>query len=56
MEKSEKDVGFERPPSNDSSNVATVDENEKLGFWTRMGVTPESFMRRKASKDDNLLN
>ncbi len=31
-------------------------KQEKLGFWTRMGCTPESFMRRKSSKDDNFLN
>ncbi|KAG0649076.1 Amino-acid permease inda1 [Hyphodiscus hymeniophilus] len=43
------------PEYGSASNVYTH-EHEKLGFWTRMGVTPESFKQRTASDDDNLLN
>jgi amino acid transporter len=56
----EKDVGIVSPanstsiPEYDSDNIRVT--QEKLGFWTRMGCTPESFQRRTSSKDDNLLN
>jgi amino acid permease len=43
------------PEYGSDSNVYTQ-EHEKLGFWTRMGVTPDSFKRRTSSADDNLLN
>jgi amino acid permease len=58
--KTEKDVGIVSPsnsaslPEYDSDNIEVT--YEKLGFWTRMGCTPESFKRRTSSKDDNLLN
>ncbi|PMD21552.1 putative amino-acid permease inda1 [Hyaloscypha hepaticicola] len=41
-------------PEYESDNIDV--HHEKLGFWTRMGVTPESFKQRTTSKDDNLLN
>jgi amino acid transporter len=55
----EKDVGIISPthsatPEYESDNIDV--NHEKLGFWTRMGVTPESFKQRTTSKDDNLLN
>jgi hypothetical protein len=55
----EKDVGIISPtnsasPEYESDNIDVT--HEKLGFWTRMGVTPESFKQRTTSKDDNLLN
>lgn len=31
-------------------------EHEKLGFWTRMGVTPESFQRRNTKGAEHQLN
>lgn len=31
-------------------------EYYKLGFWTRMGCTPESFKRRTAADKSNQLN
>ena len=33
-----------------------TEEYEKLGFWTRMGCTPESFQRRPMSDKHNQLN
>lgn len=36
-----------------SGDVATY---EQLGFWTRMGCTPESFKRRNTSDKFNPLN
>jgi amino acid permease len=55
----EKDVGIVSPansavPEYDSDDIHVT--HEKLGFWTRMGCTPESFKQRTTSKDDNLLN
>jgi hypothetical protein len=56
----EKGVGIASPSNNasipeyDSDNTEVT--HEKLGFWTRVGCTPESFKRRTSSKDDNLLN
>ncbi len=55
----EKDVGMTSPnnsfpPEYESDNIDVT--HEKLGFWTRMGCTPESFKQRTSSKDDNLLN
>lgn len=43
-------------PEYDSDNIVYTHESEKLGFWTRIGVTPESFKRRTTSAGDNLLN
>jgi amino acid permease len=58
MDKSEKDVGTSPANSTtaeyESDNIIVV--HEQHSFWTRMGMTPESFQRRTASKDDNLLN
>jgi amino acid transporter len=34
----------------------TVEGQAQLGFWTRMGCTPESFKRRKAVDKYNQLN
>lgn len=48
--------GSNTPPEYSSDNIVYTHEQEKLGFWTRMGVTPESFKRRTTSPDDNLLN
>lgn len=31
-------------------------EDGQLGFWTRMGCTPESFKRRRAVDENNQLN
>ena len=43
------------PPEYDSDNIHVG--HEKLGFWTRMGCTPDSFKQRTAaSNQDNLLN
>lgn len=57
---SEKAIGVtptsDTPPEYDSDNIVYTHEQEKLGFWTRMGVTPESFKRRTTSANDNLLN
>ena len=59
--KGEKDVGLGDSPKHsttpeyESDNI--VVEHERLGFWTRMGVTPESFKRRKiAPTEENGLN
>ncbi|KUJ17589.1 putative amino-acid permease inda1 [Mollisia scopiformis] len=56
MEKNEKDVGLTSPsnsstPGSESDNI--IVEHEKLGLWTRMGCTPESFKRRTVSQDLN---
>jgi len=55
----EKDIGIISPATsstqeNGSDNIHIT--QERLGFWTRMGCTPESFKRRTSSKDDNLLD
>ncbi|KAH8775978.1 amino acid permease/ SLC12A domain-containing protein [Hyaloscypha sp. PMI_1271] len=55
----EKDIGLTSPansstPEYESDNIDVT--HEKLGFWTRMGCTPESFKQRISSNDDNLLN
>ena len=55
----EKDIGIISPAAsstqeNGSDNIHIP--QERLGFWTRMGCTPESFKRRTSSKDDNLLD
>ena len=52
----EKDVGISPANSsrNGSDNIAVT--HEKLGFWTRMGCTPESFKKRTSSNGDDLLN
>jgi len=55
----EKDIGIISPAAsstqeNGSDNIHIT--QERLGFWTRMGCTPESFKRRTSSKDDNLLD
>lgn len=34
----------------------TAEEQAKLGFWTRMGCTKESFRRRTAADKHNQLN
>ena len=41
------------PPEYGSENIVYTDEQEKLGFWTRMGVTPESFKQRRTTSGDN---
>jgi amino acid transporter len=58
--KTEKDVGLNSPsnsvPEYESDHNIIV-EHEKLGFWTRMGCTPESFKQRNvASENANNLN
>ncbi|CZR56479.1 probable amino-acid permease inda1 [Phialocephala subalpina] len=55
-DKNEKDIGLTNPATPEYSSDNIVVEHEQLGFWTRMGVTGESFKRRTSSKDDNLLN
>lgn len=55
-EKTEKDIGLTNSTTPEYSSDNIVVEHERLGFWTRMGVTPESFKQRTSSKDDNLLN
>jgi yeast amino acid transporter len=35
---------------------APTDTYQKLPFWTRMGVTPDSFRRRTAADEHNQLN
>lgn len=44
-----KDEGY-------SSDSAADGKSQELGFWTRMGCTPESFKRRKPSNEHNQLN
>lgn len=36
--------------------VESNEEYYKLGFWTRMGCTPESFKRRTVADKNNQLN
>ena len=49
--------GSSSPPIYGTENIVYAHEEEKLGFWTRMGVTPESFKQRRATADgDDLLN
>jgi amino acid permease len=56
----EKDVGISSPANSTSLPEYELDNihvaHGKLGLWTRIGCTPESFKRRTSSKDDNLLN
>lgn len=43
----------------DKNDVELADDmasSEKLGFWTRMGCTPESFKRRTLADKHNQLN
>ena len=51
-------AGFpEGHTSDEDYKVATAtDEYNKLGFWTRMGCTPESFKPRNAADKQNQLN
>jgi amino acid transporter len=57
MPQSEKTNGSQRT----SDGVPEYEENivvthERLGFWTRKGVTPESFKRRRTEGAEHLLN
>ena len=36
--------------------ITSEDAQEQLGFWTRMGCTPESFKRRTLQDKHNQLN
>lgn len=66
MDKSDKeghivsdDSGPNLPVYTDKDEViheGTADEQAKLGFWTRMGCTRESFQRRTAADKHNQLN
>lgn len=42
--------------SNDAELAAGMTSYEKVGFWTRMGCTPESFKRRTLADKHNQLN
>lgn len=42
--------------SSDDQFVAEDSEYSKLGFWTRMGCTPESFKQRTSADKHNQLN
>lgn len=46
-------------PHQDTNNEVKVETNQEysnLGFWTRMGCTPESFKRRNPVDKSNQLN
>lgn len=42
--------------SSDDAGHAPIDNSPPLGFWTRMGCTPESFKRRTLADKHNQLN
>jgi len=41
-------------PEYEFNNIVVT--HEKIGFWTRMGVTPESFKQRTSPDASDLLN
>lgn len=65
MDKSEKVLvssGGDQPSlpaydsSDDAGHAGPIDNQPPLGFWTRMGCTPESFKRRTLADKHNQLN
>jgi amino acid permease len=52
--KTDKESGITPTSDNESDNI--IVNHEQLGFWTRMGCTPESFKRRTTGKAGEQLN
>lgn len=56
----EKEVGIVKDSSDtpvyETSTSYNYDEKAEAGFWTRMGVTGESFKKRTNRDAENMLN
>lgn len=57
-EKKDAELGVHDGSSNEVAPDyhTSQDANNQLGFWTRMGCTPESFKRRTVEDKHNQLN
>lgn len=47
---------FKAKDEESGTDSAADGKGQELGFWTRMGCTPESFKRREPSNEHNQLN
>lgn len=52
----EKAYQTNSPPDSGSGQIVTNDDAYRPGFWTRMGLTGESFKQRTLSDKHNQLN
>lgn len=52
----EKDAVLNESPDVEAATKSDDDDGEQLGFWTKMGCTPESFKHRTAKDASTQLN